>query len=98
MSYADFHRIFKQTFSFPDFYGTNMDAWIDCMSQLDDFESGMSQFTVKSNQLVVLELTGTAEFARRCPDIYNDLIDYTTSVNQRRVLSGYNPILALLFR
>ena len=27
---------FNRTFAFPDFYGRNMDAWIDCMSSLDE--------------------------------------------------------------
>lgn len=30
-----FHDVFKRVFGFPDFYGRNMDAWIDCMTDLD---------------------------------------------------------------
>jgi len=34
--WASFHDEFNRTFAFPDFYGRNMDAWIDCMSSLDE--------------------------------------------------------------
>jgi hypothetical protein len=37
-----FHAVFKQAMGFPDFYGANMDAWIDCMSYLDDPAAGMT--------------------------------------------------------
>lgn len=30
-----FHDVFQRTLGFPDFYGRNMDAWIDCMTSLD---------------------------------------------------------------
>ncbi len=37
-----FHQEFARVFGFPEFYGNNMDAWIDCMSWLSDPEDGMS--------------------------------------------------------
>jgi len=30
--WASFHDVFMHTLGFPDFYGRNMDAWIDCMT------------------------------------------------------------------
>ncbi len=31
-----FHTVFAHVFGFPDYYGRNMNAWIDCMTYLDD--------------------------------------------------------------
>jgi hypothetical protein len=39
---ATFHSVFAEAFGFPGFYGQNMDAWIDCMTHLDDPSSGLS--------------------------------------------------------
>ena len=41
-SWDTFHDVFAKDFGFPDFYGRNMDAWIDCMTCLDDPESCMT--------------------------------------------------------
>jgi len=37
-----FHEVFAEVLGFPDFYGRNVDAWIDCMSSGDDPTSGMT--------------------------------------------------------
>ena len=31
-----FHAVFYNEFNFPSYYGNNMNAWIDCMSDLDE--------------------------------------------------------------
>jgi RNAse (barnase) inhibitor barstar len=39
-SWDAFHSAFASAFGFPDFYGRNMDAWIDCMTSLDSPGTG----------------------------------------------------------
>jgi RNAse (barnase) inhibitor barstar len=34
--WKSFHAEFRRVFGFPEFYGHNMDAWIDCMTSLDE--------------------------------------------------------------
>jgi RNAse (barnase) inhibitor barstar len=34
--WPSFHDVFKQALGFPDFYGRNMNAWIDCLTYLND--------------------------------------------------------------
>ena len=34
----DLHRIFQQTLSFPEWYGSNLDALHDCLMELQDVE------------------------------------------------------------
>ena len=49
-----FHTVFADAFGFPSFYGRNMDAWIDCMSYLDDPDAMMSTLTVARGYVVVI--------------------------------------------
>jgi len=93
-----FHEAFQSAMGFPAFYGANMDAWIDCMSAVDEPEAGLSAVTVSAGQLLLLELAEAIEFAGRCPDIYQDLIESTIFVNRRRAESGRWAVLALLLR
>jgi RNAse (barnase) inhibitor barstar len=36
-----FHAAFAEIMGFPAFYGHNWNAWIDCMSYIDDADAGM---------------------------------------------------------
>jgi RNAse (barnase) inhibitor barstar len=31
-----FHAVSREAFGFPDFYGCNLNAWIDCLTYLDE--------------------------------------------------------------
>jgi RNAse (barnase) inhibitor barstar len=33
---ASFQQVFQRVLGFPDFYCCNFNAWIDCMSYIDD--------------------------------------------------------------
>jgi hypothetical protein len=92
-----FHSTFAQSFGFPDFYGRNMNAWIDCMTFIDDPDDRMSTIHAPLGGLVVLQLDYVADFARRCPEIYNALIDCTAFVNWRRIEQKERPVLVLSF-
>lgn len=50
-----FHGYFKRTFGFPDFYGANMNAWIDCLTYLDE-DDGMSKIKIEKNTTLTLQL------------------------------------------
>ena len=93
-----FHATFQEALGFPGFYGKNMDAWIDCMSAVDDPEAELSAVTVAPGEILMLELADSLELAARCPDIWEDLIDAVVFVNQRRVDAGDPAVLALLLR
>jgi len=91
-----FHAVFQEVFGFPGFYGRNMDAWIDCMTYLDDAGSGMSSVTVLKGGLVVIRVENAAELKNRCPEQYDALVECAAFVNYRRVKVGEPPILALM--
>lgn len=91
------HTVFAETFGFPDFYGRNMDAWIDCMTYLDDPDAGMTRVHAPPGGVVVLQLEDVASFARRCPELYDAIIECAAFVNWRRIEIGQTPVLALSF-
>jgi len=88
-----FHSVFAETMGFPEFYGRNLNAWIDCMTGFDD---GMTRFTVAPGELFHLEVADTKEFAQRRPEIFQAFIECAAFVNGRRAEQGEPPVLALV--
>jgi hypothetical protein len=92
-----FHETFSATFGFPEFYGRNLDAWIDCMTCLDDVDAGMSSIHTPPGGIITLQLEHIDSFAERCPDQYAAIIECSSFVNWRRIERGDSPVLALSF-
>jgi len=92
-----FHDAFSEAFGFPPFYGRNMDAWIDCMTDLDQPEAGMTTVHARPGSVLVLELLCVDAFVERCPEQYAALIDAAAFVNWRRIEQHDEPVLALSF-
>jgi len=90
-----FHDTFAHALGFPDFYGRNMNAWIDCLTYEDD---GMTAYPVQPGDVLTLQFLACREFRARCPEIYEALIDAVAFVNWRRIELGDPPILALSYR
>lgn len=91
-----FHSVFAETLGFPAFYGRNMNAWIDCMTYLDDAAAGMTTVAVAPGQLFHLEVADAADFQKRLPEIFQAFADCAAFVNTRRVGQGEPPVLALV--
>jgi len=53
-----FHAAFAEIMGFPAFYGRNWDAWIDCMSYLDDPDAGMSRVQVAPGEQIEFVVGG----------------------------------------
>ena len=90
-----FHDVFERAFGFPGFYGRNMDAWIDCMSSIDDKESGMTRFWINKNDTLILKLTNAEAFKIRCFDIYLALFESVAFVNFRKCESDRHAMIAI---
>jgi hypothetical protein len=93
-----FHDAFQKVFGYPRFYGRNMNAWIDCMTDLDDPGTGMTSVHAPPGGVVALQIDGAGEFMRRCPEQYAALVECSAFVNWRRMEQGEPPVLALSFR
>jgi RNAse (barnase) inhibitor barstar len=90
-----FHEIFARAFGFPSFYGRNMDAWIDCMTHLDDFAAELSAVHVEPGQVLTLLVQNAHGFKERCPSLYLSLLECAAFVNWRRQEKGGTAVLAL---
>lgn len=88
------HTVFSEAFGFPDFYGKNMSAFVDCLTNLDE---QMSKVQVKPGEVVTLQLDHVKDFRQRAPDIYNLIVEACAFVNWRRVDIGHLPIICLSF-
>jgi RNAse (barnase) inhibitor barstar len=95
--WPSFHEEFARIFGFPDFYGKNMDAWIDCMTSLDAPDDGLSSVHCSPGSVLTLELKNVKAFADRCPEQYEALIRCSAFVNWRRIEIGGASVLALSF-
>jgi RNAse (barnase) inhibitor barstar len=91
-----FHDVFQEVLGFPEYYGRNMNAWIDCMTYVDDPPSGMTKITVPSGSHLTLLIDDASELKRRCPEQFRDLIECCAFVNFRRVETNQEPVIALM--
>jgi RNAse (barnase) inhibitor barstar len=95
--WTSFHFTFNQKMGFPDFYGHNMDAWIDCMSSVDAPDEMMSKVHAPKNGILILVLLSVRDFKKRCPEIFDELIDCLAFVNFRRIEVGDAPVLSISY-
>src|SRR3954463_2133583 len=92
-----FHDVFAEVFGFPSFYGRNMNAWIDCLTSLDEPADGLTAVHAPPGGVVELELEHVDDFARRCPEQYAAVIECAAFVNWRKIDVGESAVLALSF-
>lgn len=91
--------MFERVLGFPDFYGRNMNAWVDCLTSADALGDGMvgANVVAAEGDVLTLALEDPASFASRCPEQYEAVIECSALVNWRRLEVGERPILALPF-
>ncbi|MGN6505182.1 MAG: barstar family protein [Tepidisphaeraceae bacterium] len=88
-----FHTVFASEFGFPDFYGRNMNAWIDCMTDLSE-DTGMTSVRGSATDPVVLYLNNTNAVPK---EIFEALVECAGFVNWRRLEVGEPAVLILAF-
>lgn len=94
--WQSFHQVLKETLRFPDYYGANGNAWIDCMTYVDDADLGMTQITVEKGEILILEVPESEKFKEVCSKQFEDLISNIAFVNWRRIEADEKPVVALL--
>ena len=87
-----FHDEFTKAFGFPEFYGRNLDAWVDCMTQLDQ---PFSTVRVEPGQFITLKIEEADDLKERLPELYATLLNLAAFVNWRRMENGRAPILVI---
>jgi hypothetical protein len=94
--WESFHDVWASTLGFPSFYGRNMDAWIDCLTYVDEGD-GMSNVVVADGDVLTLRLDEGKAFRDRCPDLYAATVECAAFVNWRRLETGRRAIIAVAF-
>jgi RNAse (barnase) inhibitor barstar len=97
VDWETFHAVFASAFGFPDFYGCNMNAWIDCLTYLDEPEAEMTNVHVASGESLTLIIDHAGQFKSRCPEQFAALVECAGFVNWRRIDIGNPPVLMLAF-
>ncbi len=84
-SWETFHLYFKNTFGFPDYYGSNMNAWIDCMTYIDDPDECKPINKVEPGDIILINVQGSSKFKSNYPELYSALLECAAFVNMRRL-------------
>jgi len=87
--WTSFHSVCKQAFGFPSFYGMNLNAFIDCLTYIDE-DDGMSNIIVETDETLQIELLSSHDLKTRQPNIFEGFIDAIEAVNRRFVENGKN--------
>ena len=97
VDWPSFHSVFAEAFGFPAFYGKNMDAWIDCLTCLDEPDAGMTRVHVKVGAVLSLIIENAGKLKERCPEQFEAFVECAGFVNWRRIETGDQPVLAVSF-
>jgi hypothetical protein len=98
--WESFHDVFSEVLGFPSFYGRNMDAWIDCLTSADATDGDElvgANVVAGPGDVLTLQIENASDFARRCAEQYEALVECSAFVNWRRIEVGERPIVALSF-
>ena len=95
--WESFHDVFMENMGFPDFYGRNLNAWIDCMSSLADPEEGLTKVHCSKGEVVTLNLKNASSLKKHTPEIYEALSECSAFVNYRQLEVGEPAVLALAY-
>jgi RNAse (barnase) inhibitor barstar len=79
----DFHDFFVKRFDFPDFYGKNMAAWIDCVE--DYVIEGMT----------FLEIKNTRDLKENNQEVISAFLECAAFINYRSIGLGNEPLLII---
>lgn len=90
---AQLHTALRAAFGFPNFYGGNYPALVDCLSSLRYPDDGMSELVLDSlEDSVELRVSGADSCSE---DVLHTLLSAVTAVNHRAKLNGLDDVILL---
>ena len=81
--WKSFHQVFKQTLNFPEYYGNNMDAWIESMTEI--------------KEPLLLTVTDSETLKDNAEEIYFTLLECVALVNSIKLDEGDESVIAVSF-
>lgn len=88
----EIHLYLKEIFGFPDFYGENINALIDCLSSLKYPEDGMVSINIEKNQFLLLRIRNVSDL-----EIFNMVLIAIKNVNKRYLDTLGNSCILISF-
>jgi hypothetical protein len=70
-----------------------MDAWVDCLSCLDDPSAEMTSLTLAPGELLLIVVPDSARLKK---EIFTSLVEGTIAVNTRLASRGKPPVVGLI--
>lgn len=92
-----FHAQRREAFGFPDFYGNNLDAWVDCLSYLRD-DDGMTKFHLAEDEVLEIEVANADALRKQAPELLEEVTFCIEGINERYTDYGEKPALKLVLR
>ena len=80
--WKSFHSEFKRELNFPDYYGENMDAWIDCIDDLTE-------------KPTLLQIENGESLKNNNPELLEAILECGAFVNFRKMEIGEKPNLLI---
>lgn len=87
------HLLLKEKFGFPDFYGKNVNALIDCWTSLRYPEHEMTKVSLSPEEILELKIVSLPMDSFI---VLNHFLIAVQSVNQRYLDRGSKPVLSLI--
>ena len=81
----------KELLGFPDFYGMNWDAMIDCLSYMRQPSAGMSNVALKEDEALVIYCKNLSEASFDVAEF----VDVISAVNEREINAGNSALIFL---
>jgi len=89
IGWESFHDVFADTLGFPDYYGRNMNAWIDCMSSIGVYEEAWTAARgFEVGEKLLLDIPNAKAWKDRCPDIFEAFMEDVAFSNYRNLEVG----------
>lgn len=79
------HESLFHSFGFPDFYGRNFHAFVDCVSSIRYPEEGMTSFFLEKDEFLLIQ---TKKLAATDAEIANHFIRAIECLNEREFIKN----------
>jgi len=86
------HDVFADALGFPEYYGRNSSAWIDCMTYPNE---ECSRVSLTEGETLTVHLKAAQALKKRAPQLLTDILEMSAFVNFRRIEIGEPAIVML---
>lgn len=92
-----FHTALAKAFGLPKTYGKNLDALVDCLTDLDNPDTALAKASVAPGQVLTVLIDHATALKTTHREWFDALIATIAFVNYRRLESAQGPVLTLAF-